>query len=157
MASKGLLYFLSDSEIICNGYLNSAVISLCVESKHRLDATLAASINHLLLATFWAYTYFFVFDFQICLEISDAYAQCGTLFTWTPTSLLWHFLITMTSPWARWRLKSPASPLFTQPFIRAQIKENIKAPRHWHLVTGEFLAQMASNAENISIWWRHHV
>ena len=51
--------------------------------------------------------------------------------------------------------KSPASPLFTQPFIRAQIKENIKAPRHWPLC-GEFTAQMASNAENISIWWRHH-
>ena len=24
-------------------------------------------------------------------------------------------------------------------------------------VTGEFHAQMASNAENVSIWWRHHV
>ena len=24
-------------------------------------------------------------------------------------------------------------------------------------VTGEFRAQMASNAENVSIWWRHHV
>ena len=24
-------------------------------------------------------------------------------------------------------------------------------------VTGEFSAQMASNAENISIWWRHHL
>ena len=23
-------------------------------------------------------------------------------------------------------------------------------------VTGEFPAQMASNVENISIWWRHH-
>ena len=23
-------------------------------------------------------------------------------------------------------------------------------------VTGEFLVQMASNAENVSIWWRHH-
>ena len=23
-------------------------------------------------------------------------------------------------------------------------------------VTGEFTAQMASNAENVSIWWRHH-
>ena len=43
-----------------------------------------------------------------------------------------------------------------QPFIQAQIKENIKAPRHWPLCgefTGEFHAQMASNA----IWWRHHV
>ena len=29
--------------------------------------------------------------------------------------------------------KSPASWLFTQPFIQAQIKENIKAPRHWPL------------------------
>ena len=30
----------------------------------------------------------------------------------------------MTSEWVRWRLKSPASPLFTQLFIQAQIKEN---------------------------------
>ena len=34
----------------------------------------------------------------------------------------------------------------------AQIKGNIKAP-----VTGEFPAQRASNAENDSICWRHHV
>ena len=33
--------------------------------------------------------------------------------------------------WARWRLKSPAARLFTQSFNRAQVKENIKAPRHW--------------------------
>ena len=46
--------------------------------------------------------------------------------------------------------------------IQAQIKENIKAPRHWPLCgeftgTGEFPAQRVSNAENVSIWWRHHV
>ena len=34
-------------------------------------------------------------------------------------------------------------------------------PRHWLCawnspVTGEFPAQMASNAEYVSIWWRHH-
>ena len=45
--------------------------------------------------------------------------------------------------------------MFTQPFIHAQIKENIKTPRQWPLC-GEFNAQMASNAENVSIWWRHH-
>ena len=38
---------------------------------------------------------------------------------------------------------------------------NIKAPRHWPLCgeftgTGEFPAQRASYAENVSIWWRHH-
>ena len=40
-------------------------------------------------------------------------------------------------------------------------QKNIKAPRHWLLCgeftgTGEFPAQGASNAENVSIWWRHH-
>ena len=45
--------------------------------------------------------------------------------------------ITMTSWWARCRLKTPASRLFTQPFIQEQIKENIKAPRHGPLC-GEF-------------------
>ena len=53
------------------------------------------------------------------------------------------------------RLKSPASILFTQPFIQAEIKENIKAPRNWPLCgdfagTGEFPAQMAGNAEMFS-------
>ena len=69
--------------------------------------------------------------------------------------------ITLTSWWPRWRLKSPASRMFTQPFIQTQIKENIKAPRHWPLCgeftgTGEFPAQRASYAENVSIWWCHH-
>ena len=61
----------------------------------------------------------------------------------------------------RWRLKSPISRLFTQSFIQVRIKENIKAPRHWPVCgeftgTGEFPTQRASNAENVSIWWRHH-
>ena len=71
-------------------------------------------------------------------------------------------IITLTSKWPRWRLKSPASRLFTQPFIQTQIKENIKALHHWPLCgeftgTGEFPAQRASYADNVSIWWRHHV
>ena len=37
----------------------------------------------------------------------------------------------------RWRLTSPASRLFTQSFIQADITENIKAPRHWPLC-GDF-------------------
>ena len=64
---------------------------------------------------------------------------------------------------ARWRLISPASLLFTQPFIQAQVKENTKAPRHVPLCgeitgdcIGEFPARMASNAENVTFWWRHH-
>ena len=65
--------------------------------------------------------------------------------------------------WARRCLKSPVSRLFTQPFIQAQIREKTSKLRVNGLcagnspVTGEFPAQMASNAENVSIWWRHHV
>ena len=40
------------------------------------------------------------------------------------------YSITVTSWWTRWHLKSPACRLFTQPSVHAQIKENIKAPRH---------------------------
>ena len=47
---------------------------------------------------------------------------------------------TMTSWWARWRLKSPASWLFTQLFIQAQVRENIKAPRLWPFC-GEFAGE----------------
>ena len=58
-------------------------------------------------------------------------------------------------------VESPASRLFTQPFVQAQIKENIKAPCHWLCegnspVSDEFHAQRASNAESVSIWLRHH-
>ena len=35
-----------------------------------------------------------------------------------------------------------------QPFIRAQIKQNIKAPRQWPPVAGEFRVQEASSAAN---------
>ena len=55
----------------------------------------------------------------------------------------------------------PHGCLLTRLF-RRRSKKNIKAPRHWPLCgeftgTGEFPAQMASYAENVSNWWRHHV
>ena len=43
--------------------------------------------------------------------------------------------------------------------IQAQFKENIKAPRQWHLwgeSTGDWWIALAKDAENVSIWWRHH-
>ena len=69
----------------------------------------------------------FVFSAQAVRWIFESY--CDTDF-----SQMFFFVtftsITVAPQWAWLRLKSPASPLFTQPFIRAQIKENIKAPRH---------------------------
>ena len=65
------------------------------------------------------------------------------------------------NPPIQWRHneRDGVSRLFTQPFVQAHIKEIIKAPRHWPLwgeFTGEFPAQRVSDAENVSIWWRHH-
>ena len=96
--------------------------------------------------------------------VRSSYLHNGISYTGKMTSLYWiraHVLFWHIRP-APWRLKSPASPLFTQSFIQVQIKENIKAPRHWPLrgnwpVTDEFPVQMASNAQNASIWWRHHL
>ena len=44
--------------------------------------------------------------------------------------------------------------------VHSGADQNIKAPRHWSFagnspLTGEFPAQMANNAENVPIWWRH--
>ena len=53
--------------------------------------------------------------------------------------------------------------MFVESFVQAQIKENMKVPRHWPLwgeSTGDrgfSLQQRASNTANVSIWWRHHV
>ena len=44
--------------------------------------------------------------------------------------------ITVTSQWARWHLKSPASRLFTQPFIQAQIKKKYQSSASQAFVWG---------------------
>ena len=52
--------------------------------------------------------------------------------------------------------------VYSTVYSGADKKKNIKVPRHWPLCVGnspgpgEFPAQMASNAGNVSIWWRHH-
>ena len=54
----------------------------------------------------------------------------------------------------RWRFKSPESQLLAQSCVQAQIKENLKALRHWPL-WGEFTGARwiprtkASNADNV--------
>ena len=58
----------------------------------------------------------------------------------------------------RWRLKSPALRLFTQPFIQARIKENIKAPHHWPLcgefTSGRWIVMLFTPTR--SLWYLHH-
>ena len=73
-------------------------------------------------------------------------------------TFLWHYIAVIMTTMAS-QITS-LTVVYSIDF-RAQIKENIKAPCHWPLCgeftgTGEFPAQRASNAENVSIWWRHH-
>ena len=76
-------------------------------------------------------------DYHFVVAVHPLYIKTfGTLFVFVLPDVILRLSITMTSWWARWRLKSPASRLFTRPFIRAQIKVNVKAPRHWPLCVG---------------------
>ena len=67
--------------------------------------------------------------------------------------------------WTSLHFRSPAFPLFVQPFIQAHIKDNIKAPRHLGFVRGircfssyiYIYIYWANYAENVSIASRHHV
>ena len=88
------------------------------------------------------------------------YPNSGLLIRWKEWSRRWSSL-----PWYHNELAAvsnhqPHECLFNR-FFHAQIKENIKAPRHWPLcgnspMTSEFPAQRASYAENVYIWWRHY-
>ena len=49
---------------------------------------------------------------------------------------VFHDSIIMTSKWARWRLKSPGPPLFTQPFIGAHIKKKHQSSASLTFVRG---------------------
>ena len=76
--------------------------------------------------------------YDVCCEVLGNYVMMGfqCIVVGHTNGTLQLFLlynITVTSQWAWWCLKSPASQLFTQPFIHAQIKENIKASPHWLL------------------------
>ena len=77
----------------------------------------------------------------------------------------WKITITETSQWAWWRLKSPGSRLFTK-LVFSTVSSGADQRKYQSCASlafvGEFTgdrwipAQMASSAENVSIWCRHH-
>ena len=108
-----------------------------------------------------------VIDVYTWCQISLTLGKHATVYSIS----LWRkeYFITLTSLWTRWHLKSTASRVFTQAFVQAQMKVNIKAPRHWPLWGrgggggGEFTGEQCIPRTkdrlrgNASIWWRHHV
>ena len=71
-------------------------------------------------------------------------------------------VIRVTSQWVRWRLKSSVWPFLLNRLFRCRSQKTSKLRvtglcEGNSTVTSEIPAQRASNAENVSIWWRHHV
>ena len=77
-----------------------------------------------------------------CICVRNVTTDIDGVFT-VVADYSWHvcYIWEITLQWrhnGRDDVKKPiASPMFAQPFIQEQIKENFKAPRHWPLC-GEF-------------------
>ena len=101
---------------------------------------------------FW-YFFFRILHFNPCSD------ETGTLLEKTVNAMVVsHYNDAIMSAMGP---RSPASRLFTQPFIQAQTKKASKLLVTGlcagnSRVTGEFPAQRASNAENVNISWLHH-
>ena len=70
--------------------------------------------------------------------------------------------VTMTSSWAWWisnhrRLECLLNRLFRRRSKKTPKRRVTGFCEETSSVTGEFPSQRASNAENVSIWWLHHV
>ena len=69
-------------------------------------------------------------------------------------------MVVQRTQWRHNERDDVSNQRFAQPFVQAQMKENINAARYWPLwreFTGDRWIPLtkASNAENASIWWRH--
>ena len=92
-----------------------------------------------------------------CTLHSKAYIEEITFCWWVGNDMLHYIDVIMTTVASRITSLAVVYSIIYQ----TQMKKNIKALRHWSLCgeftgTGEFPAQRASNAENVSIWWSHH-
>ena len=67
---------------------------------------------------------------------------------------IWLLHITVTSQWAAWRLKLPATWLFAQSFFSGSHQRKYQSSASLAFVRG-IPSQRDGDAENASIWWRH--
>ena len=111
------------------------------------------------------------------IETSSIKAVCWFLFSIQREFNNWVVVGVASEPWdmltlkhlSQWRhdgldnvSNHQPHDCFLKRLFRRRSKINIKAPRHWPLCgeftgTGDFPAHSASYAENVSIWWGHHV
>ena len=100
----------------------------------------------------WGMQYFVVLDLLICWRVNTWWWQID-IHRWY--SLVHYNDIIMSAV----GLKSPASRLFTQPFIQCANQRKHQSSVSLAFVQGihRWIPRTkASDAENIFIWWRHH-
>ena len=95
---------------------------------------------------------------NVVYEISTIFFRHQCVNGWYYLSDSWHTDITVTSKWARYHrcLDCLLNLLFKH---RSKKTSKLRVTGHceWNPpVTGRFPSQRASNAENLSIPWRHH-
>ena len=122
-------------------------------SSFSIRCGIALSHHTKLLMYMYVYIYIYIYIY-CCLTAQSPYLnKCWLLVKWG-----FVFSWRIFGQRANWLdPKSPTSWLFTQAFVQAYIKENIKAPRHWPLWgdstgTGGSPSKRASNAWNGWIW-----
>ena len=100
-------------------------------------------------------------DFRVACQISEWYCRFN-LNSW------FYYILDETSDYGDIIMSAMASQITSRTIIcsivysgvdqrKHQSSESLAFVRGIHVaVTGEFPTQRASNAENVSIWWRHH-
>ena len=82
-------------------------------------------------------------------------------FFWFPSAHSWLFHNSDVT-WASWHLKSPATQLFVQQIVLANMNESINTQHYWlfyernPLVTIGFPSQRVSNSESVTMLCHHH-
>ena len=127
---------------------------------HRRGCNLYIIYTTLRLSSCLVLDWNFIFHF-----VARSWVPCmGWLLSFYSLICIRHVIvITVTSQRVRWRLKLPASLMFAEPFVQAQVKDTLKFSVNG-LCEGkspmteitDFPAQRASDAENVFIWWCHH-
>ena len=110
-----------------------------------------------------------IFQILRCSFIKDYSSWADVPAKYVQNSITWYTYITYHHDFAlRWRHNGCDSVPNHQPrecLLRRLIRWTSKKTSKLRVIglcagnspeTGEFPAQMASNAENVSIWWRHH-
>ena len=123
--------------------VNSRATKLLVHMKHQSSALLALSDRNpswqvdfqhkmpVIRRGFHGITSPLYIQYRCCMKKNKAYLWWHLIISWL--SQIIGMIITMTSQWALWLLKSPPCWVFAQPFVQTHIKENIKALHHWPL------------------------